>query len=618
MSEENIDNNSSKDLGMDLGDSVYETYYTEDKIRSAGVSAGKELGKMVSEIRQEMMEGKEVNFIETNVDDSENGDNVVDDSTNGGFLNTAVDTIDETDNTVDVDENSLFNNGVRTSVNTGKGNGISVDSSKSSKIQTIVGKGTKVVGVATKVSSVAHKGFMAGMRFGKNANKIINGEGSPVETGAEEIKTFSKFVGRNAIRKPATKLAKKINSKIVAKPIAKAVKKVSKVEAKLIAKLAKTSSKLINKLITIIIKVIAKIISLLIKLAVTCLPAFAAVLGVAVVVIVVLSIFGGGLDDDQFEKYSNYMQDVQTEFQEETQGYYEDGYKVDGAYNGVAYINWQGALSIMQAIQPSLDGSNSEINFLKAMEKDGLLYKIDKVTTSEYVQKEAVYDDDGNVVQEEVRTTTKYVVTVSSFDDYKNWVTNNPDEVQKFCDKEDISYSTDMNDTIFENAETLYASPDFDMLLKDAGVVFNGSITAGTIYDTGEHSGELAYPTSYRNISAGFPKYSDGTEHTGIDFPVPTGTPVCACADGEVVVVKELTYSYGKYVVIKHNINGTTLYTLYAHNSQLAVKVGDQVKQGQVIALSGSTGNSTGPHCHLSVLTSWTPQVYVQPLDYLS
>ena len=49
MSEENIDNNSSKDLGMDLGDSVYETYYTEDKIRSAGVSAGKELGKMVSE-----------------------------------------------------------------------------------------------------------------------------------------------------------------------------------------------------------------------------------------------------------------------------------------------------------------------------------------------------------------------------------------------------------------------------------------------------------------------------------------------------------------------------------------------------------------------------------------
>ena len=98
---------------------------------------------MVSEIRQEMMEGKEVNFIETNVDDSENGDNVVDDSTNGGFLNTAVDTIDETDNTVDVDENSLFNNGVRTSVNTGKGNGISVDSNlKVQKIKSPFGFGS--------------------------------------------------------------------------------------------------------------------------------------------------------------------------------------------------------------------------------------------------------------------------------------------------------------------------------------------------------------------------------------------------------------------------------------------------------------------------------------------
>lgn len=128
---------------------------------------------------------------------------------------------------------------------------------------------------------------------------------------------------------------------------------------------------------------------------------------------------------------------------------------------------------------------------------------------------------------------------------------------------------------------------------------------------TGSGSGELIYPTDSRTISAGYPNYSSGSYHGGIDFPVSTGSNVYAAASGTVILVKYLNYSYGYYVMIDH---GDGLSTLYAHNSQLLVSVGDSVSQGQVIAKSGSTGNSTGPHCHFEVRVNGTR---VNPLNYL-
>lgn len=127
----------------------------------------------------------------------------------------------------------------------------------------------------------------------------------------------------------------------------------------------------------------------------------------------------------------------------------------------------------------------------------------------------------------------------------------------------------------------------------------------------GSGSGRLRYPTDSRSISAGYPNYSSGRYHGGIDFPVPTGSNVYAAASGTVILAKYLTYSYGRYVIIDH---GDGLSTLYAHNSQLLVSVGDHVSAGQVIAKSGSTGNSTGPHCHFEVRVNGTQ---VNPLNYL-
>ena len=106
------------------------------------------------------------------------------------------------------------------------------------------------------------------------------------------------------------------------------------------------------------------------------------------------------------------------------------------------------------------------------------------------------------------------------------------------------------------------------------------------------------------SVTALFGHYPSGAKHTGTDIGCPEGTPVRACRDGIIIKRRELTTSYGKYLMIDH---GGGLVTIYGHNSKLLVNEGDHVKQGQVIALSGSTGNSSGNHCHIELRYNGTP-----------
>jgi len=85
--------------------------------------------------------------------------------------------------------------------------------------------------------------------------------------------------------------------------------------------------------------------------------------------------------------------------------------------------------------------------------------------------------------------------------------------------------------------------------------------------------------------------------HQGLDFRVPTGTPVAAMNSGTVLLARVLYYE-GGFVVIDH---GQGFLTLYLHLSEFKVKEGDAVKTGQIIALSGGTGRATGPHLHVAV-----------------
>ena len=85
--------------------------------------------------------------------------------------------------------------------------------------------------------------------------------------------------------------------------------------------------------------------------------------------------------------------------------------------------------------------------------------------------------------------------------------------------------------------------------------------------------------------------------HYGLDFRVPSGTPVAAMNHGTVLLARPL-YFEGNFVVLDH---GQGLLTLYLHLSEFTVKEGDQVKRGQVLGLSGGTGRATGPHLHVEV-----------------
>jgi murein DD-endopeptidase MepM/ murein hydrolase activator NlpD len=116
-------------------------------------------------------------------------------------------------------------------------------------------------------------------------------------------------------------------------------------------------------------------------------------------------------------------------------------------------------------------------------------------------------------------------------------------------------------------------------------------------------------------ITSGFgprvhPIFHDVRIHTGIDFGAGEGTPILAAADGTVVSAGVLG-GYGNATVIDH---GSSLATLYGHQSRLLVVAGQRVKRGQVIGLVGHTGFATGPHLHFEVRVAGNP---VDPMPFL-
>jgi murein DD-endopeptidase MepM/ murein hydrolase activator NlpD len=115
--------------------------------------------------------------------------------------------------------------------------------------------------------------------------------------------------------------------------------------------------------------------------------------------------------------------------------------------------------------------------------------------------------------------------------------------------------------------------------------------------------------TPYRKAGSSWSK----GYHTGVDFPVPTGTSVKSVASGSVVSAG-WGGSYGYQVVIRH---GDGRYSQYAHLSAISVRDGQTVSAGQRIGRSGSTGNSSGPHLHFEVRTGPGFGTDVDPIAYL-
>jgi murein DD-endopeptidase MepM/ murein hydrolase activator NlpD len=101
------------------------------------------------------------------------------------------------------------------------------------------------------------------------------------------------------------------------------------------------------------------------------------------------------------------------------------------------------------------------------------------------------------------------------------------------------------------------------------------------------------------------------SQHLGLDFRASTGTPVHATNAGTVILARPL-YFEGNCVMLDH---GQGLVTIYMHLSEFKVKEGEKVKAGQLIALSGGTGRSTGPHLHFAV--RWHGE-YLNPATLLA
>lgn len=106
------------------------------------------------------------------------------------------------------------------------------------------------------------------------------------------------------------------------------------------------------------------------------------------------------------------------------------------------------------------------------------------------------------------------------------------------------------------------------------------------------------------------PIFGTARFHSGLDIGGDYGMPIYAAASGTVIYAGWIS-GYGNAVIIDHG-GGVT--TLYGHNDSLNVSEGEHVAQGQVIAMCGSTGNSTGPHCHFEVRENGEP---VSPYGYL-
>lgn len=125
---------------------------------------------------------------------------------------------------------------------------------------------------------------------------------------------------------------------------------------------------------------------------------------------------------------------------------------------------------------------------------------------------------------------------------------------------------------------------------------------------------EFIFPVS-GVITSEFGKRTDPitleeSEHFGIDIDSPMDTKVKAAAKGIVLRAESNNY-YGKYIMIDH---GNGIVSLYGHLNKMSVSTGEVIKKGDIIALSGNSGRTTGPHLHFEIRKENIP---VNPLDYL-
>ena len=207
-------------------------------------------------------------------------------------------------------------------------------------------------------------------------------------------------------------------------------------------------------------------------------------------------------------------------------------------------------------------------------------------------------------VEETIAHSTEYKDTSSLLKGENKVVTKGSDG------KKSVTYEVkEANGSTLEKnvvKEVVISEPVTEVVNRGTGSI---KISSRSAYNSGGGNGTLAWPLSSNKITSPYGTRSRGF-HSGIDLAAKTGTSVYAVAGGTVELASWY-YGYGNCIVINH---GNGVKTRYAHLSAYKVSVGATVSRGQLIALSGNTGNSTGPHLHFEVIVNGVTK---NPVNYL-
>ena len=437
---------------------------------------------------------------------------------------------------------------------------------------------------------------------GKPSVKKANAEKQTIKTLGSDVNKI-KQTKRSLYKK--NNAIKKANNKVkTAQKTAKAAKSTAKTTAE-IAKRAKQTAQATVRVTIKTAKVAAKAIVEIGKATVAAVKGIGAAIaagGVPAVVIIIIicliaaiggTCFGIFLSNDETTGTQKTMSQAISEL---TSEHYANltAMKLSYTYDlfevkGNTSINWKDVLAVYAVRTTSSDNplevvtlDDEKMDILREIMKD--MNTMTGIVTPRLVAEKVVTtDEEGNSVVT-TQYVTKKVLTVTI--------------VQ--LSKDEISTLYNFNDEQKAMLDELMSEEYNDLWAELVGA--SGQIIQGNSSFVG--TGMFAWPfENDQYISSRFgtrvdPISGEIKTHGGTDIAAPLGTPILAAADGTVVTATWHN-SYGYYVKIKHD---DTYSTLYAHCSALHVSVGQTVKQGQVIADCGSTGYSTGPHCHFEVI----------------
>lgn len=243
----------------------------------------------------------------------------------------------------------------------------------------------------------------------------------------------------------------------------------------------------------------------------------------------------------------------------------------------------------------------------------------DFLNKAEYISTISNYDRDMlkvfQKVTEDVKAQEKLLKEeYADMEEMQNQLIGKQDSIENLM-KTKAKEIEGLESELKENAEKLEELKDAvaDAKRKQQEALNTGG-TAGESYVSG--NGYFTHPCpGYSRISSHFgyrkqPLPGASTNHKGMDFAAPTGTPIYAVADGTVTTAA-YSGNAGNMIVINH---GKGIASIYMHCHAMYVSPGQKVTKGQNIAIVGNTGNSTGPHLHFQVNVNGVP---TNPLNYL-